>query len=311
MERHNSGRRGSDLFVGIDVLPHFPPLGGALSASARPHSPLLRATPLSTFHRTPFPDLRLRSSPLSHRPALERPLCLPHHLISRLSSLLLRILSRPLVILFRPSCRLPRASSDMNSGPAAPLNELERRHRLRRAARACLPCHKRKVRCDVATYGEPCSNCAYSELACVPKEKTFRRTRNADRSGLLPSLANVTAPSATEPSPARFESPGVNYSGRSKDDTPDKADEDVLSNNMLANPPPLDLVSMRELSRPGAGAPPRTDEDRECPFDEFLDDLSREVFLTSIDEGNVQANVLKDSFLSTYFRTLGLLMYNS
>jgi hypothetical protein len=200
----------------------------------------------------------------------------------------------------------------MNSGPAAPLNELERRHRPRRAARACLPCHKRKVRCDVATYGEPCSNCAYSELACVPKEKTFRRTRNADRSGLLPSLANVTAPSATEPSPARFESPGVNYSGRSKDDTPDKADEDVLSNNMLANPPPLDLVSMRELSRPGAGAPPRTDEeDRECPFDEFLDDLSREVFLTSIDEGNVQANVLKDSFLSTYFRALGLLMYNS
>ncbi|PGH23918.1 hypothetical protein AJ80_01980 [Polytolypa hystricis UAMH7299] len=187
----------------------------------------------------------------------------------------------------------------MNGGPAAPWNDAWRRRKRHRATRACLHCHKRKVRCDVTTQGEPCSNCAYSEIACVPKEKTSRRCPiKANRSGLLHSRS-VAAPIVTEPPPARFASPGASCSGRSKDDTPGKADDEYApSNRMLVTPPALDLVGMREPSPPRAVALPHTDDaDKECPFDEFLDDLAREVFLTSIDAGHVQVNVLKDLFL--------------
>lgn len=45
----------------------------------------------------------------------------------------------------------------------------------RRAPRACLPCRARKVRCDVANRGVPCSNCFLDQSACA----VVRRTRKS------------------------------------------------------------------------------------------------------------------------------------
>ncbi|KAB8212734.1 hypothetical protein BDV33DRAFT_186257 [Aspergillus novoparasiticus] len=39
--------------------------------------------------------------------------------------------------------------------------------RKRRAARACLACRKRKIRCDVARSGMPCTNCRLDSVECV------------------------------------------------------------------------------------------------------------------------------------------------
>jgi hypothetical protein len=36
-----------------------------------------------------------------------------------------------------------------------------------RAAKACLTCRRRKVRCDVLTKGQPCSNCHFHSAPCI------------------------------------------------------------------------------------------------------------------------------------------------
>lgn len=43
----------------------------------------------------------------------------------------------------------------------------------RRAARACLKCRKRKVRCDVTRTSQPCSNCRYNAHECIVVPRFF------------------------------------------------------------------------------------------------------------------------------------------
>ncbi|KAJ0418668.1 fungal-specific transcription factor domain-containing protein [Aspergillus carlsbadensis] len=50
-----------------------------------------------------------------------------------------------------------------------------RNSRRRRAAQACLHCRKRKVRCDVASKGQPCTNCTMDNTACEVKRRQQRR----------------------------------------------------------------------------------------------------------------------------------------
>ncbi|TPX13018.1 uncharacterized protein E0L32_006663 [Thyridium curvatum] len=42
----------------------------------------------------------------------------------------------------------------------------------KRSARACLSCRARKVRCNVALHGAPCTNCRLDEVECVVKPRT-------------------------------------------------------------------------------------------------------------------------------------------
>ncbi|KAL2813404.1 fungal-specific transcription factor domain-containing protein [Aspergillus granulosus] len=52
---------------------------------------------------------------------------------------------------------------------------IPRNSRRRRAAQACLYCRKRKVRCDVAAKGQPCTNCSLDNTACEVKRRQQRR----------------------------------------------------------------------------------------------------------------------------------------
>ncbi|KAL4860443.1 fungal-specific transcription factor domain-containing protein [Aspergillus spectabilis] len=45
----------------------------------------------------------------------------------------------------------------------------------RRASQACLQCRKRKVRCDVASKGQPCRNCTFDRAPCEVKQRQQRR----------------------------------------------------------------------------------------------------------------------------------------
>ncbi|EXJ67275.1 uncharacterized protein A1O5_09288 [Cladophialophora psammophila CBS 110553] len=61
-------------------------------------------------------------------------------------------------------------------------------HRNRRAAKACLSCRKRKVRCDYAAKGSPCSNCYQDGFECQAIDRKKRQRIAIDgASPILPS----------------------------------------------------------------------------------------------------------------------------
>ncbi|KAK4467138.1 hypothetical protein QBC42DRAFT_1777 [Cladorrhinum samala] len=54
----------------------------------------------------------------------------------------------------------------------------------KRAARACINCRTRKVRCDcVETYPSPCNNCAHEGVECVVVETRRKKLVGTDRFG--------------------------------------------------------------------------------------------------------------------------------
>ena len=54
----------------------------------------------------------------------------------------------------------------------APLRRRGTKHPYRRRARiACVCCHDRKVRCDVAVNGNPCTNCRLDGNKCSVKDR--------------------------------------------------------------------------------------------------------------------------------------------
>ncbi|KAK4986231.1 hypothetical protein LTR50_005460 [Elasticomyces elasticus] len=50
----------------------------------------------------------------------------------------------------------------------------------RRASQACQSCRVRKVRCNVAKHGPPCTNCQMDELVCVVGESKRKKKRTTD-----------------------------------------------------------------------------------------------------------------------------------
>lgn len=60
-----------------------------------------------------------------------------------------------------------RASTSSASGGPAKVTK-------RRAARACVSCRARKVRCDVVE-GAPCGNCRWDHIECVVQESRRRK----------------------------------------------------------------------------------------------------------------------------------------
>ncbi|KAI1450167.1 hypothetical protein F5Y02DRAFT_104750 [Annulohypoxylon stygium] len=52
--------------------------------------------------------------------------------------------------------------------------------RRQRASRACETCHARKVRCDAASLGVPCTNCVAFQIECkIPQPKRKKTQANA------------------------------------------------------------------------------------------------------------------------------------
>ncbi|KAG5997696.1 Cutinase transcription factor 1 beta [Claviceps spartinae] len=80
----------------------------------------------------------------------------------------------------------------------------------RRAARACVSCRARKVRCDVVE-GAPCGNCRWDNVECIVQESR-RRRKNLDTPSIAAAggaTANTTstAPHASTPAPAPTPTP--------------------------------------------------------------------------------------------------------
>ncbi|OTA01992.1 Zn2Cys6 transcriptional regulator [Trichoderma parareesei] len=67
-------------------------------------------------------------------------------------------------------------SDDKSKKRAAPNDGAEQPHKVtkRRAARACVSCRARKVRCDVVE-GAPCGNCRWDNVECIVQESRRRK----------------------------------------------------------------------------------------------------------------------------------------
>lgn len=78
-----------------------------------------------------------------------------------------------------------------------------------RAQRACIVCHKRKIKCDLETCAGPrCTNCLRDEYDCIPRERKRKRfTMSPSPPGGRPSgrvkrEATAAATAMTNPNPA-------------------------------------------------------------------------------------------------------------
>ncbi|KAF2725949.1 hypothetical protein K431DRAFT_308973 [Polychaeton citri CBS 116435] len=93
--------------------------------------------------------------------------------------------------------------------------------RRQRASRACETCHARKVRCDAASLGVPCTNCVAFSIECkipTPKRKKAQQTKkdgaesehsySADQQS--PGVASDTLPSRSTVTASHRDSIGMN-----------------------------------------------------------------------------------------------------
>ncbi|KAJ5648706.1 fungal-specific transcription factor domain-containing protein [Penicillium lividum] len=84
----------------------------------------------------------------------------------------------------------PCTTLGQNTGQKRPASEHNKEQlSKRRAARACLSCRNRKVRCDVVNGGRPCTNCRLDNQACVVKESNRGR-----KPGALPTVSSQAPP---------------------------------------------------------------------------------------------------------------------
>ncbi|KAI9652219.1 MAG: Transcriptional activator of fatty acid utilization [Alyxoria varia] len=82
------------------------------------------------------------------------------------------------------SSRPPPPASSANPGSGAPQNQTPGHpsFRRQRASRACETCHSRKVRCDAASLGVPCTNCVAFQIECkIPPPKRKKSQANKSR----------------------------------------------------------------------------------------------------------------------------------
>ncbi|KAI2635201.1 fungal-specific transcription factor domain-containing protein [Xylaria nigripes] len=66
--------------------------------------------------------------------------------------------------------------------PTAPNSQGQLSFRRQRASRACETCHARKVRCDAASLGVPCTNCVAFQIECkIPQPKRKKTQANVTK----------------------------------------------------------------------------------------------------------------------------------
>ncbi|KAF2113345.1 fungal-specific transcription factor domain-containing protein [Lophiotrema nucula] len=94
------------------------------------------------------------------------------------------------------------AQPNPTSNPAPPHQQPNHlSFRRQRASRACETCHARKVRCDAASLGVPCTNCTAFGIECripTPKRKKTQQSKTKDaESDAGDSLGDDRSPAAT------------------------------------------------------------------------------------------------------------------
>ncbi|CAG8367821.1 unnamed protein product [Penicillium salamii] len=108
----------------------------------------------------------------------------------------------------------------------------------KRARKACLYCHNRKVRCDVAVRGCPCMNCYLDGETCVipdrpPKLPRYQRSRDFTAASPVPNSPSM--PQVHDPEMTRLA--GDSRSGAQRESTEtilscqDETNQDVFANN--------------------------------------------------------------------------------
>ncbi|QIX01208.1 hypothetical protein AMS68_006725 [Peltaster fructicola] len=128
----------------------------------------------------------------------------------------------------RPVVAVSTAGPSPTSGGATTMNAPKDQipghpsFRRQRASRACETCHARKVRCDAASLGVPCTNCVAFQIECkipTPKRKKTSGKKESD-SEQAESYVTERSPSTTQqfavrdaiPAPQLPESIGLNTS---------------------------------------------------------------------------------------------------
>lgn len=122
----------------------------------------------------------------------------------------------------------PARPNDITTQSSPPPTDLAVRKK--RASRACLRCRSRKVRCDVAQHGAPCTNCRLDSQNCLLSQRLrppvrqssghldirmFRQSGNSHTYGL--SLAEPRGALPTSVAPTR-PTPDVAIRGAQQDD---------------------------------------------------------------------------------------------
>ncbi|KAL7625030.1 Cutinase transcription factor 1 beta [Parahypoxylon ruwenzoriense] len=129
----------------------------------------------------------------------------------------------------------------------------------RRAARACISCRSRKVRCDVVE-GAPCGNCRWDNVECIVQESR-RRRKNLFHSTSSSASQNSTAPQPAEaqlrakpPNPITIASAAAPLRRPSEVTQPSPVGSDVTDQRSGLRPDPV-LLSTLQASNNGSRYP--------------------------------------------------------
>ncbi|KAK1717489.1 uncharacterized protein BDZ83DRAFT_23704 [Colletotrichum acutatum] len=137
-----------------------------------------------------------------------------------------------------------RSSSDADLKDGAPPTKITKR----RAARACVSCRARKVRCDVVE-GAPCGNCRWDNVECVVQESR-RRKKNL----LTASTAGHHGVGAEAQLRSKGANP-INIHSSAELRRPSNASLASVNGSIAANPVPASSgVPLNATSGVGAGA---------------------------------------------------------
>ncbi|KAK0379352.1 fungal specific transcription factor domain-containing protein [Colletotrichum limetticola] len=139
-----------------------------------------------------------------------------------------------------------RSSSDADLKDGAPPTKITKR----RAARACVSCRARKVRCDVVE-GAPCGNCRWDNVECVVQESR-RRKKNL----LTASTAGHHGVGAEAQLRSKGANP-INIHSSAELRRPSNASVASVNGSIAANPVPASSgVPLNATSGIGAGVAP-------------------------------------------------------
>ncbi|RVX72462.1 Cutinase transcription factor 1 alpha [Exophiala mesophila] len=109
--------------------------------------------------------------------------------------------------------------------------------RRQRASRACETCHARKVRCDAASLGVPCTNCVAFSIECrIPVPKRKRASTAARQKDEESEAGDVQQPATpSEPRPAQPPRPKQQLGYNSADGMPSTQISDAQAAQEAAN----------------------------------------------------------------------------
>ncbi|RMZ76629.1 hypothetical protein DV738_g4848, partial [Chaetothyriales sp. CBS 135597] len=141
-----------------------------------------------------------------------------------------------------PAAAVPTAAPSGQPVPNAVPQNQQPSHpsfRRQRASRACETCHARKVRCDAASLGVPCTNCVAFSIECripVPKRKRTALAKGKDEGSQASDEppTPTTDPRLSQPASAKSTVPYNSTAGIPPTQLPEaQAAQEAINNNTM------------------------------------------------------------------------------